>query len=77
MWKTYLLRSPKIGTLRDIVKKFHVGYISDIDDIDDVVFQTKRMLNDHLLHQLPVANKEIAPVFFEEYIAEQFAKLLK
>ena len=49
----------------------------DIDDIDDVVFQTKRMLNDHLLHQLPVANKKIAPVFFEEYIAEQFAKLLK
>jgi len=39
--------------------------------------QTKRMLNDHLQHQLPVANKKIAPVFFEEYIAEQFAELLK
>ena len=69
--------SPKIGTLRDIVEKFHVGYISDIDNIDDVVSQTKRMLNDHLQHQLPVANKKIAPVFFEEYIAEQFAELLK
>lgn len=33
--------SPKIGTLRDIVEKFHVGYISDIDNIDDVVSQTK------------------------------------
>ena len=52
--------SPKIGTLRDIVEKFHVGYISDIDNIDDVVSQIKRMLNDHLQHQLPVANKKIA-----------------
>ena len=69
--------SPKIGTLRDIVEKFHVGYISDIDNIDDVVSQTKRMLNDHLQHQLPVANKKIAPVFIEEYIAEQFAEILK
>lgn len=42
-----------------------------------LISQTKRMLNDHLQHQLPVANKKIAPVFFEEYIAEQFAELLK
>lgn len=68
--------SPKCGTLRDIVEKCHVGYVSDIDDIKDVVVQTKRMLNDYLTNKLPVANKKMAPEFFEEYIGRQYKDLL-
>lgn len=68
--------SPKNGTLRDIVESSHVGYISDISDIEDVVAQVKKMLKDYLSNSLPVANMEKAPEFFEEYIAIQYKKML-
>lgn len=69
--------SPKIGTLRDIVEKSHTGYVSDIDNLDDVVVQIKNMLNDYLSNKLPVVNKAVAPEFFEEYIGKQFQELIK
>lgn len=68
--------SPKIGTLRDIVEKFHVGYISDIDNIDDVVSQIKRMLMIIYSTNCLLQIKDSSSIF-EEYIAEQFAELLK
>lgn len=67
--------SPKVGTLKDIVQTFHVGYVSDIDDLNDVAIQIKRMFRDYLANALPIVNKQIAPEFFEEYIGKQFQEL--
>lgn len=69
--------SPRVGTLHDIIKRFNVGYIADIDDMSDVVLQIKKLLADYLAHQLPKVNKNITPEFFEDHIAQQYIELLK
>ena len=69
--------SPKIGTLRDIVETSHVGYISNIDDIEDVISKITIMLKDYQLNRLPVASFVQVPEFFEDYIANQYADLIK
>ena len=68
--------SPKKGTLRDIVEKSHVGYASDIDDLDEVISQVKRMLLDYKSRNLPLVDKTRAPEFFEEYISKQYQELI-
>ncbi len=69
--------SPKVGTLRDIVEKSRVGYISDIDDAEDVVLQIKSMLKDFKGAQFHKISKNTVPAFFEDYIAEQYNKILE
>jgi hypothetical protein len=68
--------SPKIGTLRDIVEKYKVGYVADIDEEEDVVIQIKKMIGGYIAMTLPEVNKELVPNFFEDYIGKQYKEVL-
>ena len=68
--------SPNVGTLRDIVNEFGIGYASDIDDQGDVSEKIDQLLNDYVKGKLPKCNKQLAPVFFEDYIGIQYKTLI-
>lgn len=68
--------SPRVGTLRDIVSGLRIGYASDIDNLIDIKENIINMLRDYKDAKLPMSNKELAPVFFEDYIASQYQELI-
>lgn len=68
--------SPRVGTLRDIVDNYGIGYASDIDNQDDVKKRILEMLCDYSRGMLPKSNKQMAPEFFEDYIGSQYKELI-
>lgn len=68
--------SPSVGTLRDVVEEYHVGYVADNTDVDSICDSLYHLINDFKEDKLPVVNKENVPYFFEDSIVGQYAKIL-
>lgn len=68
--------SPHQGTLHDFVAKFNVGYSSDNTDVNSIVLQLKKAIDDFSSGSLPVIKQETVSCFFETYILNQFNEIL-
>lgn len=68
--------SPSVGTLRDLVSKYPVGYVSNNEDVDDIKDKLLKLFDDFRNEQIPIVDKRIAPYFFDDSIKELYAKVL-
>lgn len=68
--------SPKIGTLHDLVDKYHNGYFSDNTSVESIKQELKKAINDYRNNDLPIISKSNMQYFFEENIINKFESLL-
>lgn len=67
--------SPLVGTQRDLINKYDIGYIANIKDIKSIKDNLKKAIDDFRNNRLPVVNKDICPYFFEETAAAKYTEI--
>ena len=69
--------SPKIGTLRDLVNEYYVGYVCDNESVDDIKKTLIRLINDFRVNSIPIINKGSCSYFCDDNIKSLYEALLK